>query len=482
MSDASDLLFERIHDLASRCLEGTATDADRAAISELIAGSTEARGVFSRYMDETALLRWHAAAPESELLRDLSDRPAAASSPAWRRLLLAALGGGVLAAGLLLALWMGGPQRSGPAAATEGVATLTKLADVRWTDGSPSWRELSRIGPGDLLRFERGEVELVFDHGVEVVIRGPAFFEVRAPDRAYSNLGRIAARVGKDGTGFTIETPVAKVVDLGTEFAVEVTPSGLTDVAVFDGLVDLSVNGGRATGSPRRLTQGEALRIEPDGRLDRLMTIPSDRFPVPRGRQAASSLKPLIVDVRDNSPADQATKFYQIVRAGLTEDAAAYVDRNHEWNGLDAAGLPDFLLGVEYVMPFNDDKFATAFELTVELARPAMLYVFLSDAVPAPDWLLRDFSDTGFDIGLDEGRNRFIPTRRTEKGPGKSIDTTFSVWSRRVTKPGSVRLGSISRPADVPGYNMYGIAAAPLEGEAVGSAVGGVSSEKGVLP
>lgn len=479
MNRRDETLFERIHDLAARCLEGTASAEDREALDALVRSSADARAVYATYMDETTLLRWQSDAPDSELLRDLGACDRAAGGSGWR-LMLAAMSGAVLAATLLLALTIGQGGRLRPAA--KGVATLTRLDDVRWAAGCARWQELSRLGPGDRICFEAGEVEVIFDHGVEVVIGGPAHFEVLAPDRAFSNLGRIAARVGKNGEGFTLETPVAKVVDLGTEFAVEVTPGGLTDVAVFDGLVDLSVNGGRATGSPRRLTQGEALRIEPDGRLDRLMTIPSDRFPVPRGRQAASSLKPLIVDVRDNSPADQATKFYQIVRAGLTEDAAAYVDRNHEWNGLDAAGLPDFLLGVEYVMPFNDDKFATAFELTVELARPAMLYVFLSDAVPAPDWLLRDFSDTGFDIGLDEGRNRFIPTRRTEKGPGKSIDTTFSVWSRRVTKPGSVRLGSISRPADVPGYNMYGIAAAPLEGEAVGSAVGGVSSEKGVLP
>ena len=348
--------------------------------------------------------------------------------------------------------------------AVAGVATLTRLDNVRWSDPDRGWQELSRLSLGDVVRFDTGEVEIVFDHGVEVVIGGPALFEVRASDRAYSNLGRIAARVGKDGEGFTLETPVAKVVDLGTEFAVEVTPDGLTDVAVFDGLVDLSVNTSPTPAPARRLSSGEALRIGPTGRLDRLMTIPSDRFPVPRSRSVAERPTPLILDVRDNSPADAATKFYQIVRTGLEEDARAYVDRKHEWNGLDETGMPKFLRGIEYVMPFNDDKHDPSLRLSVHLAQPAMLYVLLSDSVPVPGWLLRDFADTGRDLGLDEARNRFIPSRRAAKGPGKSIDTTFSIWSRRVEQPGVVQLGGIERPVDPPGFNMYGIAAAPLTG------------------
>jgi len=130
--------------------------------------------------------------------------------------MIAGIAGAAIAAGLFLAITIGnGAGSLQPAGGTSGgVATITRLARVRWTSGTRGWRELSRVGPGDILRFDNGEVEVVFDHGVEVVIRGPAHFEVRAPDRAYSSLGRIAARVGKDGEGFTIETPVATVNNL----------------------------------------------------------------------------------------------------------------------------------------------------------------------------------------------------------------------------------------------------------------------------
>jgi hypothetical protein len=464
MNRRDETLFERIHDLAARCLEGTASAEDREALDALVRSSADARAVYATYMDETTLLRWQSDAPDSELLRDLGACDRAAGGSGWR-LMLAAMSGAVLAATLLLALTIGQGGRLRPAA--KGVATLTRLDDVRWAAGCARWQELSRLGPGDRICFEAGEVEVIFDHGVEVVIGGPAHFEVLAPDRAFSNLGRIAARVGKNGEGFTLETPVAKVVDLGTEFAVEVTPGGLTDVAVFDGLVDLSLNAAAAGTGPRRLSSGEALRIDASGRLDRLMTIPSDRFPhVARSRPVADRPEPLIIDVRDNSPADAATKFYQIVRTGLEEDARAYVDRKHEWNGLDESGMPEFLRGIEYVMPFNDDKHDPSLRLSIQLARPAMLYVLLSDTVPVPDWLRETFTDTGSDIGLDEARNRFIPSRRAEKGAGQSIDTTFSVWQRPVGQAGVVELGGIERPETPPGFNMYGIAAAPLADDA----------------
>jgi hypothetical protein len=463
----NDELFARIHALVSRAIEGDATEAERDDLNRLVRESPEARRVFIAYMDETALLRWHCAAPANELLRDLTTAP----RPARRAWLAGAAALVALASVVMVLGWRPDglvPARPRPVAVKPGgVATLTRTSGVRWSGGARKWTELCRLGQGDVLRFDSGEVELVFDAGVEVVIRGPADFEVRTVDRAFSRLGRIKARVGKDGEGFTIETPVAKVIDLGTEFAVEVSPSGSTDVAVFRGLVDLAVNGTEANpkkGVPQRLGQGEAMRIASDGKLDRVMAITSDHFPESAGRRSPVGRGvPILSDVRDNSPAGRINNFYRIVRSGLHEDALAYVDRNHEWNGMDSNGIPAFLNGIEYVMPFNDDKFADNIELSVDVSRPAVLYVFMSDTVPVPDWLRRDFIDTGFDIGLDSGRNRYLSRAQTAKGAGRSVDTVFSVWSRNIPVPATVTLGSVQPPSDRVGFNMYGIAAAALE-------------------
>lgn len=465
-----DELFVTIHELVSRVIAGEATEAERDELNRLVLESAEARRMFIAYMDETAMLRWRCAAPANDMLVDLGTAP----RPARRAWLAGAAALVALAGAVMILGWQSGvfsPTWPRPAAAKpEGVATLTRTSGVTWSGGARKWTELRRLGQGDVLRFDSGEVELVFDVGVEVVIRGPADFEVRTVDRAFSRLGKITARVGKDGEGFTIETPVAKVIDLGTEFAVEISPSGSTDVAVFRGLVDLAVNGTETNPTkavPRRLGQGEAMRVDSDGTLDRVMTIASDRFPESAGRRSPiGGGAPILTDVRDNSPAGRINKFYRIVRGGLHEDALAYVDRNHEWNGMDSGGMPAFLNGIEYIMPFNDDKFADSIELLVDVSRPSLLYVFMSDTVPVPDWLRRDFVDTGFDIGLDTGRNRYLPRARTEKGAGQSIDTVFSVWSREIPEPATVRLGSVQPPSDLVGFNMYGIAAAPLESDA----------------
>lgn len=470
-----DALIARIHDLVTAHLEGRPSMADRQELDALVESSPEARRVFAAYMEDTARLRWLLAAPASEVLGDLSIGP----QPSGRgRALAAAAVACAIAATLLFALIRPMPpvdqeptktasEARVAAGRGRGVATLTRLAGVSWNGAGTAWPELSRLDSGDRLQLEVGEVEVVFDTGVEVVIRGPAVFDVRGIDRGFSELGAITARVGPNGQGFVLETPVATVVDLGTEFNIQVAPSGTTEVAVVRGLVDLSVNGSSQSaseGGARRLRQGEGLRVGPNGAIDRVMSIASDQFPSRAGGGSNPSLTPAVIAaVRDNSEGE-VQKFYKIVRTGLHEDVPAFVDRNHEWNGIDETGLPAFLQGIEYVMPHNNDKFIDRLELSVDIARPATVYVFMSDHVPVPEWLARDFVDTGFDIGLDEAKSRFKPRLVAECGPGRSIDTVFSVWRREVSDATTLLLGPVTPLEDRTGFNMYGIAATPLTG------------------
>ena len=131
----------------------------------------------------------------------------------------------------------------------------------------------------------------------------------------------------------------------------------------------------------------------------------------------------------------------------LREDAPCFVDRSHQWNGLDARGMPEFLLGADYVMPFNDDKFISDLKVDVTIARPSTLYVFFDDNMPVPEWLQKDFKDTGVDIGLDGAKTVWHKDHAIGAGPGTSIDFPFSVWSREVPKAGNVSLGGVEPPA-----------------------------------
>lgn len=457
----------RIHELVTRILEGVSEESDRQALEQLVVSSPEARRAYVEYMGDTAFLRWQSAERQPEIVTDLMALAAAErGGRPWGAML------GLLATTLLvtigLATWIMIPAPRQPVAVAKsgGVATLVRTTGVAWPAGGKARLELSRLAVGDALLFETGEVELVFDTGVKVIVRGPADFEIRAGDRAFSRLGRISAHVGVDGQGFTIETPLATVVDLGTEFTIEVGPSGATDVAVLRGLVDLAVNepgrGGPGI-SARRLAQGEGMRVEPGGKIGRVMAISSDHFPVGSGEdRRPRAAEPIITDISDNSPIGSHVKFYRIIRGGMAEDAPAFVDRNHEWNGVGRDGIPECLNGIEYVMPFNDDKFVDGFQMSVEISRPASLYVLMSDRVPVPDWLRADFVDTGLKIGLDEAPNRFKPRLTTAIGPGKSVDSIFSVWRRDVPEPRTVVLGGILPMGDREGFNMYGLAVAAL--------------------
>jgi hypothetical protein len=175
---------------------------------------------------------------------------------------------------------------------------------------------------------------------------------------------------------------------------------------------------------------------------------------------------PIIGNVADNIIESNVRKFYEIVPGGMHEDALAYVDRPaHEWNGLDEHGMPSYLIGADYVKTFNDDKLQQNVEIFVALCRPAVLYVFLDVRVPPPDWLIRDFHDTGDEIGQDNGpfyAHRYKKFANYDRGvgPGKSIDEVFSVWKRIIPKPGIVKLGPNAGETWESG--MYAFAAAPL--------------------
>jgi hypothetical protein len=350
------------------------------------------------------------------------------------------------------------------------VATIARLRGVEWSGNEPM-AEMSRLSVGQTVQFKQGEMEIYFDQAVKLVVRGPANVTIRSAREIYSSSGVLAARVGEAGVGFTIVTPTGRIIDLGTEFGVAIGDEGATDVAVFRGAVDLTYGARQNKLEPsfsRRLVQGQGLRLDSDGNMRRLMSIDDAQFPsVDPERTIPRSQRPAVItDVRDNIRDGLDAKFYRIVPGGLVEDALAYVDREHEWNGIDDKGIPPLLLGADYVMPFNVDKYISRLNVNVKVGRPAALFVFLSPLASVPKWLSDDFVLTDMKIGLDESKWHNNPQYRIGQGPGVDVDTAFSVWRKDILKPMTVTLGNIKQGKAGSGYCMYGIAALPLENTA----------------
>ena len=284
------------------------------------------------------------------------------------------------------------------------VASLVEARDVVWGEGQTPIGVGTRVGLRDI-RCASGTFKLVFDVGALVTLEGPADLRILSGNRILALRGRITAHVEARAKGFTIETPNTLVVDQGTEFGVEIDASGQTDVVVFQGLVDLAHSEPADRPAPiKRLGQGEGMRVGSAGLLSRIVSIERRPGDDEWATGPSSDHGAVIRSVRDNIRGLGSSKYYQIVRRGLDDDAPAYVDRTHQWNGLDRGGLPAFLRGADYIMTFNEDKWIKDLSVTVELARAATLYVFYDTRLATPRWLPERFTDTGFKIGLDEGQ------------------------------------------------------------------------------
>ena len=199
------------------------------------------------------------------------------------------------------------------------------------------------------------------------------------------------------------------------------------------------------------------------GQVDRIMSIFTNKDGTfTRQGAAADPNRSVIASVRDNLRPSETRNYYEIVPKGLYEDSLAYVDRPHEWNGVDERGIPPYLLGADYIKPFNDDKQRFDFRLEVTLAAPAQMYLFFDDRIAPPAWLLEEFEDTGDDIGIDIGPAAGLGKGpRIGYGPGQWVDLAVSVWRRKVTTPGIVVLGPNS--GSTANSAMYGICAIAID-------------------
>ena len=92
--------------------------------------------------------------------------------------------------------------------------------------------------PDQILHLHSGAIELEFSTGTKVVIEGPAFFRVENDSSLH--LAKGSATVTHSGMPetFHLNTPLGKIVDLGTQFGVLVDPSNSEATVVtevFDG-------------------------------------------------------------------------------------------------------------------------------------------------------------------------------------------------------------------------------------------------------
>ena len=171
--------------------------------------------------------------------------------------------------------------REQPLAQNVPVARLVRVFDGTWVDSSEVLREGNSLLPGAKIALAAGLAEVAFDDGARVILEGPAEFIVDDAARGTLQHGRLSARVPKMAVGFAVQSPHAKVIDLGTEFGMCVAETGHTTVRVFDGRVRVEtlVNSeSNEKPSTQEMIAGQGLSIAVSGTVSVEESQGDDRF------------------------------------------------------------------------------------------------------------------------------------------------------------------------------------------------------------
>lgn len=438
--------------LVQSVLDGSASAEERQQLAHLLRTDPARRAEYVQQMRLDALLQFTGGAVAKTTAATAALAPDAAPRGRAHFFPFQFLAGvaAIVAFGLTALWWKG-----------RGV----ELEVVRATDiAAAEWRAGSKVRLNHLSLL-RGQVEFILPSGVRLEVVAPTEMQFVDAMHVRVSRGQVTADVGNRGKGFVVDTAQTKIVDLGTKFGVAVPNSGQTDVVVFQGEVELfDRKARRPSDAPRtRLVEGEAVRVDAQQQMSRIMNVtsgPRDKAWSTRGGDTGA----VITSVRDNLRDPAELYYYRILAGGLREDAPAFVAKRHEWNGLDATGLPAELIGADLVQTFPNDRANTALEIVVTVSRPAAVYVLIDSRNAPPSWLAGSFTDTGARIGM-ENAPLLTSGRPVGQGPGVGNMAPFAVWRRDLPDGGSVTLGP---PRDGSGENpisplwMYGIAAKPL--------------------
>jgi hypothetical protein len=286
-------LFEEVHTLVMAELAGELNESKQAQLERLVCTRADARQLYVRYLSETASLRWWAGhTTESDVAVEPHPGPVLTtwSTKVIRHLASgwASLGGAsrVIAFGIsgLLTIYFAllvfavvwdqvnwahrADERPGSPVDLQTVAVISDATDAKWSDRSTPRPKNAAIQQGEPLRIESGTMELDLNAGTKLVVEGPADWSVDGKNSVSLRAGKLLATVPTQAVGFSVKTPTAKIVDLGTEFGVEVDNSQNTDVYVLKGEV-LAEPPGQAVAKNQevRLSAGRAIRLTTSGEV-----------------------------------------------------------------------------------------------------------------------------------------------------------------------------------------------------------------------
>jgi hypothetical protein len=310
--------------LVEAFVDGSAGPAEHQQLERRLGAEANARLFYVAYLDLHAQLQWRTrgeAPPISNALEQItSPKPTErrVSGPLSRRAIVAAL---ALAAGLfttIMLLRTGTDEEENPEVAAAPAGSVAVLIDTKntvWQEGMALPKVAGSALPPGRLKLRAGVVEIAFNSGGEVLLEGPAEFDLSGPDRGFLHRGKLTARVTHGAPPFRVGMPGVVVTDRGGECGLLQDESGLAEIHVFAGEV-----GADPTDQQGELLPGKRLLENTGVRVDaarQTMTA------VPLNEEVFAALRPAIratgATVRDGPYADQnfGTASYLMVKNSI---------------------------------------------------------------------------------------------------------------------------------------------------------------------
>jgi len=162
-------------------------------------------------------------------------------------------------------------SREGQASAAVVVAELTSDHGCVWAGRQGAFDVGSKLSSGERVELVKGVAKLAFQGGATVVVKSPAVFEPVTAMSVRVQRGSLVVRSDGPRKDFTVISPEASIVDLGTSFGVCAGDQGVTDVEVFEGKVEVQTEA--VPRNRRILGLGEAVQVRRGKQGTRINTV-----------------------------------------------------------------------------------------------------------------------------------------------------------------------------------------------------------------
>lgn len=425
---------EELHTLIDALLDGDITEADFLRLDAELHVDPAARRAYYERQKLHLLLT-------NEAQRDAGRKTTPPVSVAARRPVfssnLLALAAALVALFSVTALVWQSVHESDVAQTEEahaaGYAVLAGQSDPVWAYKTPITEgDLIPAGP---LHLQSGIARLELFSGVSVVLEGDAEFEILSDMEMKVSRGKIRARVPEAATGFRIHTPDGDVVDLGTEFALDLSDAR-SEVHVLDGEIEWHPE----NAAMQRMTEGQAVRKLATGPDEKINADPArfigidelhqraDASRLQRRQQWLDFSRKLSTDPRvvvhyrmADSALDQrrVTNHAAATMNGAIVAAASATDRF----GQPASALDFSPTGSRVRLQVPEELGSLTFVTWVKINSLDRLYnsLFLTDGhdLGEPHWQI-----------MNDGRLFFSAKKREGgKGPDKHIFHSPTIWT-----------------------------------------------------